>query len=234
MTRVEIEAPGDPVRDALMLLDGAVAAGRRAILGIAGSPASGKTSLVEWLIRELTLLRPGLVGHVGMDAFHLAGSVLLTRGTALVKGAAETFDAPGYAALLMRLRSERDHAVFAPVFHREIEDSIAHEAEIGPEVALVVTEGNYLLSEREPWPAVRVLLDRTWFLELDETVRIERLIARHMRYGRSRAEAMERAKGSDLVNANLVRGDAQRADAVVEWSDGDGSWRLRPRLHPDA
>ncbi len=209
-------APHELVRRAFDLIDAPRrrVPGRR-LLRIAGAPGSGKSTLAGRLVRELAEARPGAVALVGMDGFHLAEAVLRRRGLESVKGAPHTFDVHGYLALLARLRTEDDHPVYAPVFHREIEESIAHEAEVGPAVRLVITEGNYLLLDDGPWAAVRGLLDEAWFLDVPDAVRLPRLVARHRRYGRTDAEAWERSRGSDQANAELVAAGAARADLVI-------------------
>ncbi|HEU4424275.1 MAG TPA: nucleoside/nucleotide kinase family protein, partial [Pilimelia sp.] len=118
-------------------------------------------------------------------------------------------------ALLRRLRAGRPGVVYAPEFRREIEEPIAGAIPVPPEVPLVVTEGNYLLTTAGPWAQVRELLDEVWFLELDEGVRLERLTARHMAYGRDRATAAARARGTDQRNAGLIAATRDRADLVV-------------------
>ncbi|MFD0175002.1 nucleoside/nucleotide kinase family protein, partial [Streptomyces rochei] len=80
--------------------------GRRAILGIAGSPGAGKSTLAECLVRELNGTGEPWVAHVPMDGFHLADVELDRLGRRERKGAPDTFDAAGYAALLGRLRAE--------------------------------------------------------------------------------------------------------------------------------
>lgn len=176
----------------------------RAVLGIAGAPASGKSTVTEWLAEQLAD-EPERVAVVGMDAFHLGQRVLDAHGLAAVKGAPHTFDARGYVALLDRVRASAE-PVYAPEFHREIEDSLAHVVEIGPEVGLVLTEGNYLLLPEPPWDGVRPLLDEAWFLHLDPEERRRRMVARHLRYGHSLEDARRRTLGSD--EANAVRVDA--------------------------
>ncbi len=159
----------------------------RAVLGIAGAPASGKSTLAALLLAELERQRPGEAVGVGMDAFHLGHRVLVRREQTQIKGAPETFDAVGFLHLLRRIRTETG-TVYAPEFDRDIEDSLAHVVEIGPGVGLVVTEGNYLLLAAEPWDGVRALLDEAWFVHLDDTERRRRMIARHRRHGHDQSD----------------------------------------------
>jgi pantothenate kinase len=149
-----------------------------------------------------------------MDGFHLAHSALAARGLVEVKGAPETFDADGYVALLRRLRESGPATVWAPEFRREIEDPVAGAVPVGADTALIVTEGNYLLLDG-PWRPVRDLLDETWFLDPPDPLRRERLIARHRRYGRTAAQAAERALGSDEANARTVAATRHLADLVI-------------------
>jgi pantothenate kinase len=191
-----------------------LARGGRSILGLTGSPGAGKSTYAESLTKTLTA-EGYAVALVPMDGFHLAQSALDDLGLAAVKGAPQTFDAAGYAALLRRLRDPSGQTVWAPRFDRDLEDAIAASIPVGPEVTLVVTEGNYLLYDQGPWATIRPLLDECWFLGLDETVRRNRLQARHRRHGRSSDEAWERTNGSDEANANLIAATRSRADAVL-------------------
>jgi pantothenate kinase len=79
----------------------------------------------------------------------------------------------------------------------------------------VVTEGNYLLVAEGRFGEVRPLLDEVWYLELDEPVRLERLIARHVAFGRELAAAEAWARGTDQRNAELIASTRGRADLVV-------------------
>ena len=87
---------------------------------------------------------------------------------------------------------------------------------VPPEARLVVTEGNYLLAESGAWPRARAALDEVWFLRIDPVLRRERLIARHMRFGRGPEEARARADGTDETNARLIEATAARADRIVD------------------
>lgn len=186
--------------------------GKRTLLGIAGAPGAGKSTLVEHLAAALD----GAAAVVGMDGFHLANVELDRLGRRARKGAPDTFDAPGYAALLARLRTNDESVVYTPLFDRALDDPIGSAVPIASEVPLVVTEGNYLLLDGEGWSSVRPLLDQVWFLDLPDDVRIARLAARHERYGMAPAFARERVRtGSDGRNAALVQSTRDRADLLL-------------------
>jgi pantothenate kinase len=133
---------------------GLAASGSRAILGIAGAPGGGKSTLADTVVAALG----DAAVLVPMDGFHLAQPELVRLGRRDRMGAPDTFDACGYVALLARLRARDEEVVYAPEFRREIEEPIAGAIGIAPDVPLVVTEGNYLLVDDGDWAAVRPLL----------------------------------------------------------------------------
>ena len=186
--------------------------GGRRILGITGPPAAGKGTLAAAVVDELG---PSAV-LVPMDGFHLAGDELRRLGRQDRKGAPDTFDAAGYVALLRRLRDPGDEVVYAPEFHREIEESFAGAIAVAPQVPLVVTEGNYLLLDDGPFSAVRELLDEAWFLAPDDGARVQRLIDRHVRHGMPSERARDWVRRSDERNAALVAPTREDADLVVD------------------
>lgn len=185
----------------------------RTILGITGAPGAGKSTLTEAIVRGLG---PDVVALAPMDGFHLSNEILAQRGLRDRKGAIETFDDAGYAALLTRVRlQEPGTLVYAPRYERHLEESIGSALPIVPDVPLVVTEGNYLLADTGHWPRARAVMDEVWFLDLDATLRRERLIERHVSHGDDRVSAERRAMGSDDVNAEVVDRMTQHADRVV-------------------
>jgi pantothenate kinase len=186
--------------------------GGRRILGITGAPAAGKSTLATRLVAALD----GRAVEVGMDGFHYAQRELARLGRADRKGAPDTFDAAGYVALLRRLRDAGPDVVYAPEFRRDIEEPVGSAVPVPPDVPLVITEGNYLLVADEPWRRVRPLLDEAWFLAPPEDERVARLVARHRAFGRTEAQARQRAMGSDGHNAALVAATAGLADRVIE------------------
>jgi pantothenate kinase len=185
--------------------------GQRRILGIAGAPGSGKGTVAESVLRALG--SSAIV--VPMDGFHLSGAELERLGRTERKGAPDTFDAAGYVALLRRLREPDGETVYAPEFHRDVEESYAGAIAVAPDVPLVITEGNYLLLDQGPWSKVRDLLDEAWFLAPDEDERVARLIERHVRYGRTPEQAREWVRRSDERNAALIHPTRARADIVI-------------------
>ncbi|MDT3399903.1 nucleoside/nucleotide kinase family protein, partial [Streptomyces sp. B1866] len=179
--------PSPPLADLAARARRLAAQGTRRLLGLAGPPGAGKSTLAARLLAELGPARAALVP---MDGFHLADAELRRLGLLGRKGAPETFDPHGYAALLRRLRDPRPGVVvYAPAFERELEQPVAGSVPVPPEVPLVITEGNYLLLDEDPWRTVRGLLDEAWWVDLDTEERVRRLIRRHERYGKPPAEA---------------------------------------------
>jgi pantothenate kinase len=186
-------------------------AGGRRVLGIAGPPGCGKSTVAQAVVAELG----ELARLVPMDGFHLAQAELVRLGRRDRMGAPDTFDAAGYVALLKRLRDAVEPVVYAPDFRREIEEPIAGAIAVPRGVPLVVTEGNYLLLDDPAWAPVRPLLDEAWYLQMDDELRVRRLIERHIRYGKTPEHARAWVERSDQRNAALVAAGAGAADVLA-------------------
>jgi pantothenate kinase len=183
----------------------------RTLLGITGPPGAGKSTLADALAAGLADLRAVVVP---MDGFHLSNRVLAAQGLRDVKGAIQTFDGSGFVSLLERLRTHRE-TVYAPGFPRELDEPVAAQVVVPGDCRLVVVEGNYLLADRPPWQRVRGLLDEIWYVDLPDRVRIPRLVRRHERHGRSRAEAQDWVRTTDEPNADLIRQTRGLADLII-------------------
>ncbi|WP_285661252.1 nucleoside/nucleotide kinase family protein [Actinorhabdospora filicis] len=187
------------------------ASGGRRVLGVVGAPGAGKSTIARRVVAALG----AAAVYVPMDGFHLAQTELARLGRAGRKGAPDTFDADGYVALLRRLREPGGAVVYAPEFRRDLEEPIAGAVPVPPGVPLVVTEGNYLLLDEGPFAGVAALLDESWYVEVEDGLRLARLVERHRVYGKSPEAAREWAHGSDERNAALVAASRGRADVVV-------------------
>jgi pantothenate kinase len=183
---------------------------RRVMLGITGPPGAGKTALAESVASTIVD-----AVQLPMDGFHLADVELERLGRADRKGAIDTFDGHGYLALLQRIRAHPDHIVYAPAFDRNIEQPIAGSIPVTPSTRLIVTEGNYLLDDDEPWPSVRGVLDEVWFIDVPRDERHRRLVARHIEFGKSPADAEDWVRDVDERNADRIEKARHKADLVV-------------------
>ncbi|HEY5834001.1 nucleoside/nucleotide kinase family protein [Streptomyces sp.] len=204
-----------------MLVDDVVALvpavpGRRALLGLAGAPAAGKSTLARRLVTGVNeRLGADVAAYVPMDGFHLANAQLDRLGLRDRKGAPETFDVEGYVHLLRRLRVERDRPVYAPEFDRLLEEPVAAGLVVLPEARLVVTEGNYLADDGPGWDQVRDLLDELWYVDTPQPLRERRLLSRHVDGGRTESEARAFITTSERPNARRVERGMRHSTRIV-------------------
>lgn len=201
----------------LARLQDLLSGGQRKLLGLAGPPGGGKSTLAQSLLAAFA----GRAVVVPMDGFHFANAELARLVRAERKGAPDTFDSAGYVALLRRLKAQQaDEIVYAPEFRREIEEPVAGAIAVEPHIQLIITEGNYLLLEVGHWARVRELLDEVWFVDTDDVLRRDRLVQRHIRFGRTSQAAREWVARIDEPNARLIAAGRDRADVQFRW-DGD-------------
>lgn len=185
----------------------------RTLVGIAGAPGAGKSTFAAAEQRRLG----ATAAVLPMDGFHLPQAELVRLGRRDRMGAPDTFDVDGFVATLAALRLPG--VVRAPGFDRAIEEPVPDAIAIGDDIRVVLVEGNYLLHDRDGWERVRPLLHRVVFLAPDDALRRERLIARHVAFGKSRAEAEEWVARSDDPNAALVAATTGRADEILGGSE---------------
>ena len=189
-------------------IDAVVTPGRRTIVGITGAPGVGKSTIAAQVVE---LLAPA-AALLPMDGFHLPQATLVALGRRQRMGAPDTFNVDVFLETLTALREISGKRVRAPGFDRETEEPVPNAVDISPEFSTVVVEGNYLLLDSGGWERAAPLLDVTFFVEAPDDIRLERLVARHIRYGKSEADARAWALGPDQANATLIEATAARAD----------------------
>jgi len=188
----------------------------RTVLGIAGAPGAGKSTLARRVVAAVDAAHgPGTAVQVPMDGFHLANAALDALGRRDRKGAIDTFDAAGYVALVRRLVAADEDVVWAPDFDRRVDEPVAGSIAVPRATRLVVSEGNYLLDGDTPWSALSDLFTETWACVVDDGVRVDRLVGRHMRHGRDHGAARAWALEVDGVNAARVAATLRRASRTV-------------------
>lgn len=184
----------------------------RFLVGLAGPPGAGKSTLSAAVVAEL-----GVGARVvPMDGFHYDDIVLNARGLRHRKGAPETFDARGFRHLLSRLREEEEVAI--PIFDRTIEISRAAADVVMPEDRILVVEGNWLLLDEQPWRDCAAFFDMTVMLEVPEPELVRRLLDRWAHHGKTPEAARAWIEGNDLPNIRRVIHDSRPAEVVIRWN----------------
>lgn len=193
-------------------------AAARFILGIAGAPASGKSTVSKYLCEELNhRFNKDIAIIVPMDGFHRYNEELEQLNLKQLKGIPETFNGQEFILCLERIRHNTDETVYCPEYDRtRSKDPIELAIAVQPTHRIVFVEGNYLLLEESPWHKVSELLDESWYLSrsMDETH--PSLIKRHMEGGMTQHEAEAKVASTDLPNTLLVAATKKRADKVIK------------------
>lgn len=188
----------------------------RAVLGLTGPPAAGKSTLARYLVQRVNEeAGEGAAGYLPMDGFHLSDAQLDRLGRRGRKGAPDTFDGHGYVALLRRLLAETDHPVYVPDYDRGLGEPVAARHVFEPHTRLVVTEGNYLAADDEPWSRARALFTELWYVEASDRARERRLHRRQIRGGASSEAARAWVERSDRPNGELVKAFRENCTRVV-------------------
>lgn len=189
--------------------------GRRFLLGLAGEPGAGKSTVAAQLAEVLG--DDAVV--VPFDGFHLASRLLVSDELRNRRGAIDTFDLAGYRLLIQRLRSADECVVYAPAYERAIEEPVAAAIAVDRSTPIVIVEGNYLLSDDPDLVAARALLDQVWYVETAAETRRHRLVERHVRFGKTPEAAAAWTDGSDEANARAIRVTRETADLVITVPD---------------
>jgi len=192
--------------------------GHRAIVGIAGPPASGKSTLADSAVQELNKDCPTtwpLASLLPMDGYHLDNRILESRGLLARKGAPETFDAHGFCDAVTRLQDEKRETYY-PKFDRQMDLAIANAIAIHPQTSVIVVEGNYLLLKSGVWSSLYDVFTATVFVNPPMKVLEDRLQQRWIKHGLEPKAATLRTRNNDLPNAELIVRESREADLHLD------------------
>ena len=186
---------------------------QRFMVGVAGAPASGKSTIAGHL-RDALIAQGETSVVVPMDGFHFDDTVLNARGHRPRKGAPFTFDVLGFEVLLKRIKT-REPDIAIPVFDRTMELSRAAADIVTDEAKFIIVEGNYLLLKQSPWDRLKPLFDFSLYLSVPIEELERRLIQRWLDLGFDMTYAKNWIASNDLLNIRTVIAESGDADLTL-------------------
>jgi pantothenate kinase len=194
----------------------------RLLIGLAGPPGAGKSTLAVRLAAEVNARHgAGAMLALSMDGFHLTRAQLQRmpdpQQALLRRGAPWTFDPAALAARLQALRAGAGATgVPWPDFQHDVGDPVEDAFLVPPFTRLILVEGLYLLCHGDGWTAVAESFDERWYLDTPFEVALERLVARHMSaWNWTRQAAEARIAANDRLNAEIVLQSRPYADFLI-------------------
>lgn len=201
----------------------------RLLIALAGAPGAGKTTTaaaVTRIVNSNLLPAPDSRSMVGvsMDGFHYPRAVLDQMPDPAKahekRGAPFTFDAEACVAFVKSCR-DTSRELQAPSFDHAVKDPVEGGTIIPPITRIVLIEGNYLLSNEEPWKQIGEFVDEKWFIDVRVELARERVAARHVASGITpdREGALWRVDNIDLPNGDYIKEHLVPPDVTVESVD---------------
>ena len=187
---------------------------RRFLVGLAGPPAAGKSTLAEAL-RDGLIARGETAEILPMDGFHMDNGILAERGLLPRKGVPESFDGRGFIDIVTALK-RAEGEVLVPVFDRSRELAINAARAIPQETRFILAEGNYLLFKDAPWDRLDGKFDFTIFVGPPYAVLEERLRQRWMGYALPEDQIGWKLYGNDLPNGKRILENSRPADLHID------------------
>jgi pantothenate kinase len=218
-TQAELEKFYLPLAEQLLAT---VTPTERCIVAIAGPPGCGKTVFASLLAAVINALAGSDISlAAGLDGWHYPNAYLESHNLhqndqeiplRAIKGSPETYDSAAMTAWLKRVRGGKP--THFPVYSRELHDPIAGKGKLGQNQRILLFEGNYLLMNEQPWLALRPFWDYRVFLNAPLDVLLDNLLERHIRGGKSLAEAQTQIELVDLPNIKRVLSQSTTADVT--------------------
>ncbi|KAI9332282.1 P-loop containing nucleoside triphosphate hydrolase protein [Zopfochytrium polystomum] len=197
----------------------------RHLIGIAGIPGAGKTTLARRICEAINAHWQNRAAALGaaagaatadkdvavvlpMDGFHYPRSALDQMEDPTEahrrRGAPFTFDAKALVDLVDKLRTHPNESFRAPSFDHAVGDPIPEAIAIETHHRIILMEGLYLHMNTGDWD--NLVFDELWFVDCPKEVAAERLIQRHVETGvaKDRESAAIRVHGSDMQNADII------------------------------
>lgn len=198
----------------------------RAIIILAGPPGSGKSTIASQVVQRINSFQQTPMAKVlPMDGYHYSRSHLDSLPNHVEaharRGAHWTFDGQAVLDMIKQIHASREKpfpTLYMPSFDHEIKDPVPDAIEIGPDVKIVLVEGNWLLYDEQPWNQIVNFADDAWFVDVDPQLALQRVAKRHVACGieRTLEAAMDRARNNDMKNGEDIRRGLIQPNIIVK------------------
>ena len=192
----------------------------RILVGVAGPPGSGKSTVMEHVVNSINVMpssgrRLQAVG-VSLDGFHYTRAQLDTFDDPIDahrrRGAPWTFDVPAILEFIHLLQGSKTDLssrvdLAAPTFDHAVKDPVAGGCIITAAADIVVLDGNYVLYDQDGWRDVTQALDFRVFIHVEDAVARVRVAKRHVfaDIEPTLESGEKRYDSNDGLNAKLIR-----------------------------